>query len=331
MTDLTSIHNEISPVADLPHRNKDEGILASYQGERPPYPAWALTALEDAPVVTTLTVDGADIEILTWGKAGDPGVLLLHGNGASADWWRFIAPSLAKSGKHVVALSFSGMGGSQWRETYTMDTFVREIMAVIDVTKLATPTCAPVIVGHSFGGYPALMASLRHSDKIGGLILLDTSIEPPGEEWTGPPVRTGPNRVYNTMTDALARFRLAPPQPCDNHWALDYIARTSLKSVEGGWTWKFDPFLWNNFNFEPVADLAKDLQVPTIIMRGATSYLMADKVWTYMKSIFPDKTGYVTIPQANHHLMLDQPIATIAALEAALAGFSLLPTRLEQS
>ena len=212
-----------------------------------------------------------------------------------------------------------------------MDTFVREIMAVIDVTKLATPTCAPVIVGHSFGGYPALMASLRHSDKIGGLILLDTSIEPPGEEWTGPPVRTGPNRVYNTMTDALARFRLAPPQPCDNHWALDYIARTSLKSVEGGWTWKFDPFLWNNFNFEPVADLAKDLQVPTIIMRGATSYLMADKVWTYMKSIFPDKTGYVTIPQANHHLMLDQPIGTIAALEAALAGFSLLPTRPEQS
>ena len=58
---------------------------------------------------------------------------------------------------------------------------------------------------------------------------------------------------------------------------------------------------------------------------------MADKVWTYMKSIFPNKTAYVTIPQANHHLMLDQPIATIAALEAALAGFSLLPTRLEQS
>ena len=39
----------------------------------------------------------------------------------------------------------------------------------------------------------------------------------------------------------MARFRLMPPQSCDNGFILDYIARHSLMPAEGGgWTWKFD-------------------------------------------------------------------------------------------
>lgn len=325
MTDLAEIRAELSSVPELPSGSKDIGLLVAYNGEKPAYPDWALAALADAPERTNVHISGANIEVLSWGKIGDPGVLLLHGNGASADWWSFLAPILAKAGYRVIAMSFSGMGGSDWRETYQMDTFVGEILAVVDATQLTTPTRLPVVAGHSFGGFPALLAGLRHAGKIGGLIMLDTGIEPPGEEWTGPPKRTAPNRVYATMIEALARFRLAPPQPCENHWALDHIARTSLKQVEGGWTWKFDPFLWNSFVFTRVSDIVKDLAVPTIIMRGSQSYLMADRIWGFMKSVLPPKTGYVTIPEANHHVMLDQPLATLAALEAALAGLAILP------
>jgi pimeloyl-ACP methyl ester carboxylesterase len=155
--------------------------------------------------------------------------------------------------------------------------------------------------------------------------MLDSSIEPPGEEWTGPPKRTVPNRVYTTLQEALARFRLAPPQPCDNHWALDHIARTSLKEVEGGWTWRFDPFLWNSFVFARMSDITLDMKVPTIVMRGALSYLMPDRIIDYMKSIMPPATEFVTIAGASHHVMLDQPLATLAALETAIAGMSILP------
>jgi pimeloyl-ACP methyl ester carboxylesterase len=250
-------------------------------------------------------------------------MLLLHGNGASADWWSFIAPQLAAGRRHVVAMSFSGMGGSDWRETYQMDTFVAEILAVIDSQKMDQP----VLAGHSFGGFPAIITALNHPGEISGLIMLDSGIEPPGEEWTGPPKRTAPNRIYPTLTEALARFRLAPPQPCDNHWALDHIARTSLKQVDGGWTWRFDPFLWNSFDFAPISHLTQALKVPTIVMRGATSYLMADRIFDYMRSILPPETGFATIPEANHHVMLDQPLATLAAIEAALAGLSILPKR----
>jgi pimeloyl-ACP methyl ester carboxylesterase len=325
MTDLAEIRAELSSVPELPSGSKDIGLLVAYQGEKPVYPDWAIKALADLPERSLVSVSGADIEVLSWGKIGDQGVVLLHGNGASADWWSFLAPSLARAGYRVAAMSFSGMGGSDWRDSYQMETFVDEILAVIDATQLTTLTRLPVLAGHSFGGFPAMMAALHHNDKIGGLIMLDTGIEPPGEEWTGPPIRTAPTKVYPSLTEALARFRLAPPQPCDNHWALDHIARTSLKEVDGGWTWKFDPFLWNNFEFKRVSDVVKDLKVPTIIMRGSQSYLMADRIWSFMKSVLPPKTGYVTIPEAAHHVMLDQPLATLAALEAALAGLGLLP------
>jgi pimeloyl-ACP methyl ester carboxylesterase len=74
-----------------------------------------------------------------------------------------------------------------------------------------------------------------------------------------------------------------------------------------------------------MSERASRLQVPTIVMRGGNSFLMEDRVFTYMKTIFPIGTGFVTIPEAQHHLLLDQPLATIAALESSLAGISILP------
>lgn len=331
MTDLPPAPplSDLSSVPEMPLGSAEIGVLGQYEGARPPYPDWALLALADAPVETRLTVNGAGIEVLSWGKAGDPVVVLLHGNGACAQWWSFLAPSLAQAGYRVRAMSFSGMGGSDWRETYDMAGFVAEICAVMEMDTDASthdkPRQKPILVGHSFGGFPALMTALSQSARVGGLIMLDMSIVPPGEEWTGPPKRHVPNRIYPSLTQALARFRLAPPQECETHWALDHIARASLKQVEGGYTWRFDPFLWNQFRFTNVSGQVGELAVPTFVMRGGLSVLLGARIWDYMKGLFPAGTAFVTIPQAAHHVMLDQPLATLAALEAALAGLSILP------
>src|SRR5258706_98098 len=59
------------------------------------------------------------------------------------------------------------------------------------------------------------------------------------------PQRTEP-RIYPNVQAALARFRLAPPQPNENRYILDFIARRGLKPAplaDGsgeGWTWRFD-------------------------------------------------------------------------------------------
>ena len=76
----------------------------------------------------------------------------------------------------------------------------------------------------------------------------------------------------------IARFRLAPPQACDNLFILDFIARRSAKKAvdaEGkpGWSLSFDPHFWERFGrLDPVA-LVKEVRVPLALIRGAKSQL----------------------------------------------------------
>src|SRR5688572_46576 len=69
--------------------------LAHLKGAEPPAPAWFKAALADEPERSLVDSDGSKIELLTWGELGKPGLLLVHGNSAHADWWSFVAPYLA--------------------------------------------------------------------------------------------------------------------------------------------------------------------------------------------------------------------------------------------
>ena len=122
--------------------------LADFGGARPPAPDWFERAVEDAPERSTVEVQGAAIETLAWGRIGDPGLLLMHGNGAHADWFSFIAPSLAREGRRVVAMSFSGMGRSGWRDKYSVAQWSDETIAVVEAATLliAAATLGPLPV-----------------------------------------------------------------------------------------------------------------------------------------------------------------------------------------
>ena len=88
--------------------------LAAYHGHKPPAPAWFERAVAAEPERTFVEFEGARIETLAWGERGKPGLMLLHGGAAHADWWSFVAPLFAREHR-VVASSFTGMGRSDWR------------------------------------------------------------------------------------------------------------------------------------------------------------------------------------------------------------------------
>jgi pimeloyl-ACP methyl ester carboxylesterase len=63
-------------------------------------------------------------------------------------------------------------------------------------------------------------------------------------------------------------------------------------------------------------------------MRGENSVLMPPEVGAYMYSLLGHAAPVIEIPQARHHVMLDQPLAFVAALRALLADWNhSLPTR----
>ena len=295
-------------------------LLGAFNGQTPPAPAWFDAVLSLAPERSRILVEGANIELLTWGEVGKPGLLFLHGNGAHADWWSFIAPFFAKDWR-VAAISWSGMGDSDWRPDYSAEVFAAEIFAAVEAAQLEAGGVKPILVGHSFGGFPTLHCAAEHPDRLRGAILVDCSIQPPEKRWTGPPPRPDTNRVYATLQEALSRFRLAPPQACENLYIADFIARGSLKEVEGGWTWKFDPAIWQRFIMPDLGALLPRIACPAALMWGERSALMHAETVDYMLDVMPDDVLRAVIPDADHHVMVDQPLAFVAGLRGLLAGW----------
>jgi pimeloyl-ACP methyl ester carboxylesterase len=301
-------------------------LLAVYGGAKPTAPDWFTAVVETPFEERFIEVEGARVRYQRWGSSDKPGLLLAHGNGAHAHWYDFIAPYFTED-YCVVAMTFAGMGDSDWRERYSVETFTKEQLAVCEDAGLFAHEQKPTIVAHSFGGFITMHTGSKHSDKFAGIMIVDSPVRPPDDEWEGPPTRPRGNRVYDDLTSALARFRLAPPQPCENHYIIDYIARHSLKQVEKeeggeGWTWKFDPFIWRRFDaMDKPSEMLMGITCPLTVMRGEDSILMGEKIWSYMRSLRGDM-AMVSIPGAQHHVMLDQPLAFVAAVRAQLAAWS---------
>jgi pimeloyl-ACP methyl ester carboxylesterase len=143
----------------------------------------------------------------------------------------------------------------------------------------------------------------------------------------GGPQRSKPNRVYATLEEALTRFRFMPPQIPGSLFIADYIARKSLKRApmpDGsgeGWTWRFDPFLWGKLNREGMQDAPKTGHAPMAHIYGDASNIMKrHNQWPgHAQSFIPENVPQIVIPDSEHHIMVDQPLALVAALRAVLA------------
>lgn len=299
--------------------------LTPFAGARVPGPPWFESAIAAPHVDGTVDVKGAAIAWRRWGQPGKKGLLFVHGGVAHLGWWDFIAPFFTDRFTPA-ALSLSGMGRSGWREQYDVGTYADEALAAAEAAGLFEPTDRPLIVGHSFGGFVTLATIVAHGARFEGAVICDSPIRK-SRERTGPradPRRRG-GRVYATEAEALARFSLMPAQDCENLWALDHIARTALKDAPGpgggmGKAWVHDPELWLKMEFlsaEPFDAMAK-AAAPFAFVRGEQSVLVDDERWEKMGRYAGPRVPRVSIPQAQHHLMLDQPLAFVSALRALL-------------
>jgi len=297
-------------------QNKSAGVLAPYMGKRPPAPRWYDWAVGQLPERSSFSHDGISIELLTWGKVGKPGLLFLHGDSAHADWWSFIAPFFADDWR-CAAISWSGMGSSERRPDYSFSQWADEAIAAIDAASLDNGI-GTMIVAHSLGGYPALIASAR-DPRIRGIVSLDSAIIPKDLMADVPRPQPRPHKLYASEQEALARFRFMPPTIGDQHYAVDHIARFGLHEANGGWKWRFDPEIWRNIESRSagdMADLPREARCPLALIVGERSELIRDEIATYMRGIYPEGTPFIGIPEAGHHIMADQPLALIAALRS---------------
>lgn len=281
-------------------------------------PAWFTAAVATEAEPGEVDVDGVRIRYRSWGPPGD-GLVLVHGGAAHARWWDHIGPLLARpEGRRVVAMDLSGHGDSGSRsESYSLTGWADEVVAVAEASGTGP---LPTVIGHSMGGMVALTAAQRHGERLAGAVVVDAPVrEQTPEETAAREQRAfGPLRVYPTREEAIARFRLVPDQQAQLPYVVAHIATHSLRAVEGGWSWKFDPAVFARSAMAPA-----DLAVPgcrVALFRAENGLVPAD-----MGEMIVDRLGngvpLIEIPTAAHHVMVDHPLALVTGLRALLADW----------
>jgi pimeloyl-ACP methyl ester carboxylesterase len=288
--------------------------LAGFNGLPPPAPDWYRQLPIEPEHTLFPTVAGARIEVLVWGEARNPGILLAHGSRAHARWWGPVAPLLAQHYR-VASFSWSGMGRSDWRDAYSTDLQIAELFAAADAAGLFAASKPPVFIAHSFGTRALTQAAAERGDELAGAILVD------GVLAFGrlPPIETmAKDARYPSLENALARFTLKPNQSCDNPFILDDIARASLEQVHNGWRWRFDPQFYRKLKMIDVWPALARPKCPLALVHGQDSAVLLPDELAAEQAQAPAGTPFVCIPNAAHHIMADQPIALTAVLRSLI-------------
>lgn len=263
-------------------------------------------------------VAGADIHSLEWGEPGRPGLVLVHGGAAHAHWWSFLAPMFATDW-HTVAFDLSGHGDSGRRASYSHETWATEVLAVTERAGFPGP---PVVVGHSLGGMVTIQTAAMYGDQLAGAVIVDAPVrrpDPESEEGARGRAFRRPG-TYPDLETAMGHFRLIPPQPSENAYIVEHIARHSLRETSDGWTWKFDPRVFDH-TLIPLREQLASVGCRVALLRGELSAVVPEDVAEYMYDLMGRISPVASIPQAYHHLTLDQPLAFVASIRTLLADW----------
>lgn len=278
--------------------------------------AWFTAAMAAGPQRGEIVVEGVPVRYRYWGESRPdrPDVVLVHGAAAQGAWWDHVGPLLARD-RRVTAPDLSGHGDSGWRASYDFRTWAAEVVAVAEAS---SPRPRPVLVGHSMGGEVVLHAAGVLGSWLAGAVVVD----PLSHDVTSPEAHARTQRVFGqpyvhaTREEAMKRFRVIPPQPT-LPLVEDHIAATSVREVAGGWTWKYDP---NIFNVERGGlSRPSDIACPLALLHPEHG-LANEQAMAALAGQIDGTVQIVGIPAAAHHVMLDEPLSLVTGLRALLTG-----------
>jgi pimeloyl-ACP methyl ester carboxylesterase len=168
------------------------------------------------------------------------------------------------------------------------------------------------------------------------MVLLDSAFTGGGSrrasgprDATAPSVRRErPLRVYPSREEASRRFRLRPPQPCDNGYILRHLAYHSVREVEGGWGWKSDHQVFarmvnpKGLELPALPAMMQQCDFPVGVIFGEKSrFFPLAAVAELNRMLAPEQV--ICLKDAHHHLFLDRPQQFIDALRRLLSGWQL--------
>ncbi|HKE13300.1 MAG TPA: alpha/beta hydrolase [Kofleriaceae bacterium] len=129
----------------------------------------------------TVTANGVELCVETFGDDACPAILLIGGNGGAMDYWEDdFCRLLAEGARFVLRYDLRDTGQSVTYEAgappYTGGDLVADVVGLLDAFGLARAS----IVGVSMGGAMAQVVAIEHPARVAALVLMSTSSGPGG-------------------------------------------------------------------------------------------------------------------------------------------------------
>jgi len=244
------------------------------------------------------------------GDPSAPPVLLLHGGGQTRRAWGGTAAALAARGFHAVALDLRGHGESDWAPDgdYTVDAFAADVRAVA-----ARLGGRPALIGASLGGLAALIAEGEAATPgASAVVLVDITprVQPEGVDrivtfMTGHPDGFA---TLEEAAEAVAAYVPHRPRPKD----VAGLRKNLRLGADGRYRWHWDPRLMTgerrigaSRDPERLDRAARGLRVPTLLVRGRMSDVVAEEDARHFLALAPD-ARYVDVSDAGHMVAGDR-------------------------
>jgi pimeloyl-ACP methyl ester carboxylesterase len=256
------------------------------------------------------------LHCLLTGADDAPTVLLVHGSGGHAHWWDVLVPFFVP-GYRLIAPDLRGHGESSWptEPAYGIADLGSDLLAVVDT--LGRGPLA--VVAHSMGARAAAWFAATYPDRVHALALLDTSIAGVDAEtarrWRGRVAGQRLGRVYPCYDEAIAAFRLVPPEAnVPAAIAAPLAHHAVVERRPGEWTFRFDRAVLSldGDGGGDLTDVVATLRCPLWIGRGRRSGVSPPRELDIIRAAHPRVEVHEFA--GGHHFFLADPAPAGAAL-----------------
>ena len=249
-----------------------------------------------------------------------PDLVFIPGLASSRETWRATAERL-RGRYRLHLIQVAGFAGEPAGDNAS-GPVVGPVAEAIDAHLTGAHLAPAVVIGHSLGGTIALYLAEHHPEHVSKVLLVDAL------PWFAVTM-FGPNATADNVTPIAEAIRHGPPQPeaATSRMIAAMVGGEADRTKVLGWSKASDPAvvaaaLADDLELDLRPDLAK-VRVPITLLYPDNTPLGApagamDGFYAAAYAAAPVKT-LLRVDKAQHFLMLDQPAAFAADLDAFLA------------
>jgi pimeloyl-ACP methyl ester carboxylesterase len=274
------------------------------------------------PIGYMVVSDSGDrIHFLDWGGERRPGIVLVHGLGASAWAWTAVARRLVAAGRRTIAMDLRGHGLSDAPTAtgaYDLDELASDVAAVAEGSG-ALDGGSAVLAGHGFGAIVATAGAARLGASCARLVLVDGGLADLADA-TGQDVEEflrgldEPPEVMRSMGAYLRDRRSWDPATWDAD--QEQAARAAVVETPAGRLVSatrphaLEACVRTEFAYRPSAVLPR-VTAEIVVVRRTT---LGDVDETGVGDVVPSGARVVDVTAPGHNLLRYRPDEVTAAI-----------------